>query len=90
MSALQTYLDHRVNFWNRMQSKPELQTHTLTNEQAQQVFQSIDGDMSPENLHCDGEISASAARAKGKKIMAAYNELVNMGFQPETEMYCVG
>jgi len=42
-------------------------------DNALQWARHIYNDLSPENLHCDGEISASQARAKYKQIMAALN-----------------
>jgi hypothetical protein len=35
----------------------------------------ICGDLSPENLHCDGEISRSAAMAKARKLRAEWREV---------------
>ncbi len=46
-----------------------------TKEEVKTWWDRIDGDLSPENLHCDGEISASAARAKARKLNAELREL---------------
>lgn len=46
-----------------------------TREEALAWANQIECDLSPENLHCDGEISASAARKKEKALMAEYKEL---------------
>ena len=35
----------------------------------------ICGDLSPENLHCDGEISRSAAMAKARALRAEWREV---------------
>jgi hypothetical protein len=43
-------------------------------EDLKYVLDCIECDLSPENLHCDGEISASAARAKYVKLMGAKKE----------------
>lgn len=43
----------------------------------------VDSALSPENLHCDGEISRSAARAKERKLNAQRRALVNeLGREP--------
>ncbi len=39
------------------------------------IFEMLDCDLSPENLHCDGEISRSAARKKAKAYNAAWTQL---------------
>ena len=51
----------------------------LTQNSVNQIVDRLNGDLSPENLHCDGEITASQARAKYQfyKTVAA-----------ELEAYC--
>ena len=39
------------------------------------LAKSIDGALSPENLHCDGEISARQAQAKYNNYMRVLKEL---------------
>lgn len=52
-------------------------------------LRSIEAALSPENLHCDGEISVSAARAKGRKLEAQRRALVKeLGREPSmAELY---
>jgi len=46
-------------------------------------LQRIECSLSPENLHCDGEISVSAARRKGAMLRARRRELVaELGREP--------
>jgi len=46
-------------------------------------LQAIECALSPENLHCDGEISRSAARTKERKLLAQQKELIKeLGRQP--------
>jgi hypothetical protein len=46
-------------------------------------LQRIECALSPENLHCDGEISRSAAYAKERKLIAKQKELIKeLGRQP--------
>ena len=39
------------------------------------IFERLAGDLSPENLHCDGEISAAAARKKATVLNTAWKQL---------------
>ncbi len=58
---------------------------------AKTLFESIEGHLSPENLHCDGEISLTQARAKYRMYMGAVNHLENMGYKiPEDCYECEG
>lgn len=46
-------------------------------------LQGIECALSPENLHCDGEISVTAARAKGRKLEAQRKALIKeLGREP--------
>lgn len=44
-------------------------------ESCRYYFQSIEGQLSPENLHCDGEISHSQAMKKKAGLIKAWREL---------------
>ncbi len=58
---------------------------------AASLFESIDGHLSPENLHCDGEISRAEATRKYRMYMGAVNQLENMGYTIPDECYeCQG
>ncbi len=52
-------------------------------------FQDLECQLSPENLHCDGEITRAQAESKRKKIMRRWKELVaELGREPsDTELY---
>lgn len=54
-----------------------------------QDLRRVECSLSPENLHCDGEISVSAARRKGAMLRARRRELVaELGREPSTrELY---
>jgi hypothetical protein len=69
-----------MNFMNEMFSKPLIDANNLTDADAQSIFQKIDGGLSPENLHCDGEITRAAAQAKYRAYMSAIKGLQTMGF----------
>jgi hypothetical protein len=49
----------------------------------------IESALSPENLHCDGEISRTAAKAKERKLLAQQKALIKeLGREPSgAELY---
>ena len=63
MKNLQHYIDNR-NQWNSFFPNSKTITLPLDQKTVNDLARSLDGDLSPENLHCDGEISASAAQKK--------------------------
>ena len=81
--ALKNQIDD-MNFMSQLfkKSPAVIDANNLTDADAQRIFQKIDGGLSPENLHCDGEISAAQARAKYRAYMSAVKGLRVMGFTP--------
>jgi len=61
----------------------EIDVKNLNEADAQRIFDSLDGNISPENSHCDGEISLAQARKKAILFYAAGNELVSLGYAPK-------
>jgi len=84
MKNLTTYVD-KINSWNRITKAPLVDVNNIDQEVADGIFDSLDFDLSPENLHCDGEISATAARRKAKLFYGAGDELLKLGFKPSNE-----
>jgi len=77
---------------NQMRSwfnKPALDINALTQADATALYQKLDGNMSPENLHCDGEISAAEARRRAKMFTGAAADLDRMGFVRPADLYCI-
>jgi hypothetical protein len=73
------------NIWRRAKDTPEMDIDNLSKEDADELFEDIDCGLSPENLHCDGEISHAQAMAKYRNYMGAVKELKRMGFKvPDT------
>lgn len=70
----------RINLFREFQNKELIDIDNLTREDANALFDQIDGMLSPENLHCDGEISPAAARAKARELESAIKTLLDMGF----------
>ena len=62
MKNLQNYIDQK-NAWGKFFNSPAI-TFPLTQSTVDDLARSLDSDLSPENLHCDGEISRAAAQAK--------------------------
>lgn len=63
MKALKEYID-RKNQWDSIFNKTPTYTFPLTQNMVDDLCSSLDYDLSPENLHCDGEISAAEANRK--------------------------
>lgn len=62
MRALQQYID-RKNLFGRFTGKT-YNPNSLSQQDINELAQSLDCDLSPENLHCDGEISRTEAMKK--------------------------
>ena len=84
MKALRKYINLR-NDWQKIFGGEEIDVSKLDNAMAQRIFSILDGELSPENLHCDGEITPAAARRKAKVFRAAGNDLLVAGYWPESE-----
>ena len=80
--SLQNEIDE-MNLWAKVKGEPEMDINSLSVEEAQSIYIHIDTGLSPENLHCDGEISASAARYKYRQYHNAIKELNKRGFQAQ-------
>jgi hypothetical protein len=63
MKNLTHYIDNR-NQWNSFFPSNKTITFPLTQKNVDGLARSLDGDLSPENLHCDGEISQAEAQRK--------------------------
>jgi hypothetical protein len=70
---LNDYMDQRTK-WMEIFNKPGY-SFPLTQEMANDIASQLDGDLSPENLHCDGEISHSQAMAKYRFYKLVAQEL---------------
>ena len=82
MSALKTYLV-RKNAYATIFGAKEL---TLTNAtDRQKITDSIDSDLSPENLTCDGELPRSLVQKRYKELTMAARELQKL--DPSVKFY---
>jgi hypothetical protein len=82
MTALQAYINQK-NKWNAIFRGEQFELETAKGRQ--RVADSLDADLSPENLTCDGELSRSQIRAKHSALTAAATELLRM--DPSVRIY---
>ena len=75
MRALTAYIE-RKNSWAKIFKGAQI-TFPLTQKNVDDLIDSLNGDLSPENLHCDGEISASEARTKYQFLKTVADDLAD-------------
>ena len=85
MSALTQYLDRKNSFATLFGGK-ELSLQNATDRQ--RIADSIDSDLSPENLTCDGELSHTQVRTRYKALTTAAFELKRL--DPTVKFYEFG
>jgi len=82
MSALNTYLD-RKNSFSKLFGQKALSLQVAADRQ--HIADSIDADLSPENLTCDGELSRSQVQTRYRALTAAAKELIQL--DPTVKIY---
>jgi len=82
MSALTAYLD-RKNSFAKIFGQKELSLQVAADRQ--RIADSIDSDLSPENLSCDGELPRGQVQARFKQLTAAAMELKRL--DPSVKFY---
>jgi hypothetical protein len=82
MSALTQYLD-RKNAFAKIFGNKELSLQNATDRQS--IANSIDSDLSPENLTCDGELPRSQVQVRYKQLTTAAKELKKL--DPSIKFY---
>jgi hypothetical protein len=82
MKALQKYLV-RKNAYGTIFGAKELTLATAADRQ--KIADSIDSDLSPENLTCDGELPRSHVQARYNELTAAARELQKL--DPSVKFY---
>ena len=73
MRNLQKFIDDQ-NTWRALFNTAPV-TFPLTQLHVNDIAQSLDAKLSPENLHCDGEISQAEANRKYNRLVKVYAEL---------------
>jgi len=82
MKELKAYVEQK-NKWNAI-FKGE-QFELISAKGRQRVADSIDADLSPENLSCDGELPRSQVQAKYRQLTRAAEQLISI--DPSVKMY---
>jgi len=82
MSALKTYLV-RKNAYATIFGAKELTLNNATDRQ--RIANSIDSDLSPENLTCDGELPRSLVQSRYNELIKAARELQKL--DPSVKFY---
>lgn len=83
-ALVQQYLDE-LNPWRVPYGDPAF-TLPLTDDETEEVFDRLESAVSPENLHCDGEISNKAAERKLNYLLLVWKALEDVtGIERENE-----
>ena len=82
MKALQAYVDSK-NKWNAIFKGEQFELKTAKGRQ--RVADSLDCDLSPENLTCDGELSRSVVQKRWQALNSAALQLRAM--DPSVKFY---
>ena len=85
MKALQAYIDQK-NKWNAIFKGRQYEIKTAKGRQ--EVADSLDADLSPENLTCDGELPRSLVQKRYKELTTAAFELKRL--DPKVKFYEFG
>jgi hypothetical protein len=75
ISNIESYVE-RKNAWQKIFKGRQYSLLSAVDRQA--IANSLDADLSPENLTCDGELSGAAVRAKQNYLLRCANELVSI------------
>jgi hypothetical protein len=82
MKNLKAYVDNK-NQWNAIFGMAPMD---INNDMDRvQIAQTLDGELSPENLHCDGEISQAQAMRKLRDLNRVCKELIEL--DPSVKIY---
>ena len=75
--TLEQYVE-QSNAWNAIFGKPAINLSTITEEECQDLARKMDSEIGPENLTCDGELSAGQVRVRAQRIQGAWRELCEL------------
>ncbi len=81
-STIEQYVEQKNRWGAIFGSKP---LSLLNAADRQKIADSLDADLSPENLTCDGELSRSQVQAKYRMLTRAAQELLSI--DPAVKMY---
>lgn len=75
ISTLEQYVEQKNRWGSIFGSKP---LSLLNKADRQKIADSIDADLSPENLTCDGELRGSQVQAKYRMLTRCAEELLSI------------
>lgn len=82
MKALNAYIDQK-NKWNKLFKGKQYEISTAKGRQ--EVADSLNADLSPENLTCDGELPRSQVQTRYRALSSAARELQKL--DPSVKFY---
>lgn len=74
MKELEIYLQ-KHNIWRGIEGKPDFTPENLRGFDLLEMRQSVEGDLSPENLTCDGELSEEEVGYKVEFLLLVREQL---------------
>ena len=75
MRTLQAYVESK-NKWRAIFGSAPLSLDSATDRQ--RIAETIDAELSPENLTCDGELSHTEVQARYKQLTTAAKQLIEL------------
>ena len=85
MKEMNAYVEQK-NSWGKLFGSKPLSLNSA--QDRQKIANSIDADLSPENLSCDGELPASQVRARYSKLTKCAEQLQKL--DPAVKFYEFG
>ena len=82
MKALQTYIDQK-NKWNAIFKGEQFEIQSAKGRQ--RIADSLDADLSPENLTCDGELPRAEVKRRWNALASAARDLKQL--DPTVKMF---
>ena len=81
-NTLAQYIDQH-NSWQKIFDKAhvDIDINNMSKLQADDLIRKLDSEMSPENLHCDGELTHSQVQTKYDHLMGVWQDLRSVYYE---------
>ncbi len=79
MKHLTKFVDDK-NSWNAIFGEAAMDLSKLDDTLAQKLFASLESELSPENLCCDGELSYKQVKVRATLFNGAVKDLEKLGY----------
>ena len=76
-----------INRFAAIFGQKEINLAHLSNDMAKDLLNRLEGELSPENLCCDGELSAAKVRTKARMLNGAVQDLIDLGYRDQAPKY---